>query len=106
MYQALEHFDNGGRQYSVGYSDDSSSSSSTTTIDDIKNLENMTLPIIVTFADNSSFIGPIWTSELESVLSVLIKERVNVTLIDRQNNLLDEYKGKESSSDTKNISWR
>lgn len=38
MYQALEHFDNGGRQYSVGYSDDSSSSSSTTTIDDIKNL--------------------------------------------------------------------
>lgn len=39
MYQALEHFDNGGRQYSVNFNEDSSSTaSSSTTIDDIENL--------------------------------------------------------------------
>ena len=38
MYQALEHFDNGGKQYSVTFNEDSSSVSSSTTIDDIKNL--------------------------------------------------------------------
>lgn len=39
MYQALEHFDNGGKQYSAVFNDDSSSSTTTsTTIDDIKKL--------------------------------------------------------------------
>lgn len=39
MYQALEHFDNGGKQYSVSFNEDSSSTtSSSTTIDDIKKL--------------------------------------------------------------------
>ena len=40
MYQALEHFDNGGKQYSATFNEDSSSttSSSSTTIDDIKKL--------------------------------------------------------------------
>lgn len=39
MYQALEHFDNGGKQYSVTFNEDSSSSSAlSVTIDDIKNL--------------------------------------------------------------------
>ena len=40
MYQALQHFDNGGKQYSVSFNEDSSStnSSANVTIDDIKNL--------------------------------------------------------------------
>lgn len=40
MFQALEHFDNGGKQYSVTFNEDSSSSSSisTITIEDLKNL--------------------------------------------------------------------
>ena len=40
MYEALEHFDNGGKQYSVSFNEDSSSinSSASTTIDDIKRL--------------------------------------------------------------------
>lgn len=38
MYQALEHFENGGRQYSAALNEDSSSISSSLSIDDIKNL--------------------------------------------------------------------
>lgn len=39
MYEALEHFDNGGKQYSVSFNEDSSSTmSSSITIDDIKKL--------------------------------------------------------------------
>jgi hypothetical protein len=39
MYQALEHFDNGGKQYSVTLNEDSSSTNfSSVTIDDIKEL--------------------------------------------------------------------
>ena len=38
MYQALEHFDNGGKQYSVTFNEGTSSTQSSTTIDDIKNL--------------------------------------------------------------------
>lgn len=38
MYQALQSFDNGGRQYSVQYAEESSSLQSATSIEDIKNL--------------------------------------------------------------------
>lgn len=38
MYQALEHFDNGGKQYSVIFNESSSSSSITTDIDELKEL--------------------------------------------------------------------
>lgn len=38
MYQALERFDNGGKQYSVTFNEDTSPMQSSTTIDDIKNL--------------------------------------------------------------------
>lgn len=38
MYQALEHFDNSGKQYSVSFNEDSSYNNSSTTIDDIKTL--------------------------------------------------------------------
>lgn len=75
-------------------------------LDDIKNLKNIVFPIIATFADSSSFIGPIWADELESVLPVLKEKKVYVTLYDADNNLLDEYNKPEEQDDTNNISWR
>ena len=38
MYDAMQHFDKGGQQYSVRFNEDSSSTSSDISIDDIKNL--------------------------------------------------------------------
>ena len=38
MYDAMESFDKGGRQYSVRFNEDSTSSASETTIDDLKKL--------------------------------------------------------------------
>ena len=38
MYQALQSFDNGGRQYSVQFNEENGSASTDTTIDDLRQL--------------------------------------------------------------------